>query len=100
MMFGKQRRVDPATAPPAPEPGTPFTGAGACFREGFYYPLVNDEHGNEAGPNLDSPLVWLTVEGHPQGGYLVHAAASDPNHFHTYGMNTVEVTPAPIEEES
>lgn len=87
--------VEPVVEPEpvGPAPGTPFTGAGACFREGFYYPMLNDEHGNEVGPKLDSPLVWVMVEGHPQGGHLVHAAPTDSNHFHTYGMSTIELVP-------
>jgi hypothetical protein len=82
-----------------PEPGTPFQGAGACFREGFFYPLVNDEHGREVGPDLSSPLVWLPIEGHPKGGHLVHAAPTSSNHFHTFGLNTVELEISPTLEE-
>lgn len=68
--------------------GTHYFGdpKAVIFREGFHYPALFDTDGNEVGPDLASPLVWR------DGGYL-YAKPDDPNHFHTYGLNAVDLDP-------
>lgn len=68
-----------------PTPGDPYEGP-HCFLEGFYYPVKNDEHSREIGPDFSTPLLWK------ESG-LVHAHPEEASHFHTHGLNPVELNP-------
>ena len=52
--------------------------------------MLTDGDGNELGPNLEKPLIWVQEFNHH-----VYASPTDPNHFHTYGQNVSEIVPEP-----
>jgi hypothetical protein len=67
--------------------GTPYRGdRNVAFRDGFYYVCPFDADGNEVGPDVSTPLVW-------RDGGLHYARPEDPNHFHSYGLNALELEP-------
>lgn len=83
-MFRRRTPADPA----AELAGRPYGGdpRAVIFREGFHYPVRFDSDGNELGPDAGLPLVW-------RDGGLHHALPDEPNHFHRYGLNAVELVP-------
>jgi hypothetical protein len=87
-LFGK--KVDPVKEVLGYKPGDRYEGP-AAFSEGWYYPVKNDEHGNEVGPDRSMPLVWIKNEHEAGGGHLEHAFPESVNHFHAHGLNPVEI---------
>lgn len=67
--------------------GTPYVGdKRPIFRDGFFYLCATDANGVELGPDTTVKLVWR------DGGFH-YAEDTDPNHFHTYGANNVDLEP-------
>lgn len=79
---------EPAVEDAAPSlAGTPYLGdKKPVFRDGFFYLCATDENGAELGPDTSVKLIWR------DGGFH-YAEDTDPNHFHTYGVNAVELEP-------
>lgn len=63
-----------------------YDGPVAFCADGFHYAVKPN------GQHTKQPLVWVNSTD-ADGGHFEWAARSAPSHFHTYGMNPVDLEP-------
>lgn len=88
-MFGRKDTPEVPEVEAGPNPGDTYTG-GVCFRDGFHYPILYNPDGSEIGPDVAHPLVWVGDNG-SEAAHYEYAAQDAPTHFHTHGLNPIEL---------